>query len=169
MTKMISSCTAQNPFTNTPKHKCACTTFKCPTKSIITNFQSSTQNHHHCPKRELQKKSITMANHVFCGISTAFPLGEISFVRSIRYFYVFGISNIRFFFIRITSESSSESHQDHHQNHIRITSESHQNHIRITSESLTADILMVFLNDQQIMKFEQTADAIASIRNFEII
>ena len=65
MTKMNSSCATQNPFTNTLKHKFSCIDLKCHTKSIMINCQSAIQNHHHCPKRELIKKSTAIINHVF--------------------------------------------------------------------------------------------------------
>ena len=86
---MISSCDLQNYSSSTTFHKVSSIGFEGHTKSSTTNFFSSTQNHHCCPKGELTKNSIKMVNHVFYANSTAFPLWEISFVRSLHYFYVF--------------------------------------------------------------------------------
>ena len=89
MTKMISSYGVHNKFRNTPTPQFPSNNSKCLIKSTATNFLSAIQNHPRCPKRELLKKSIEMVNHVFYANSTAFPLWEISFVRSLQYFYVF--------------------------------------------------------------------------------
>ena len=86
---MILSCAFQNQVSSTKIYKHSCIGSKCTTNSAIINFQSNTQNHPCCPKRELVKKLIAMVNHVFQAISTAFPLCEISFVRCLDYFHVF--------------------------------------------------------------------------------
>ena len=89
MAKMISSGAFHNRFSSITIHITSCIGLKSLTKSRITNFPSTTQNHHCCPKRELPRKSIEMVNHLFYSISTAFPDREISFVRSLCYFHVF--------------------------------------------------------------------------------
>ena len=89
MTKMISRYVTHNQFTNTLTPQFPLANLKCLKKPPATNLQSSIQNHPRCPKRELFKKSIEMVNHLFYTNSTAFPLWEISFVRSLQYFDVF--------------------------------------------------------------------------------
>ena len=89
MTKMISSYVTHNQFRNTPTPQFPFPNSKFVKNPTATNFSSIIQNHHRCPKRELFKKCIEMVNHAFYTNSTAFPLWEISFVRSLQYFYVF--------------------------------------------------------------------------------
>ena len=89
MAKMISSCAFHNRFSSTTIHITSCIGLKSLTKSRITNFPSTTQNHHCCPKRELPRKSIEMVNHLFYSISTAFRDREISFVRCFVIFIFF--------------------------------------------------------------------------------
>ena len=89
MTQMISSYVTHNQCSNTPTPQFPFSNSKFVKTRITTNFQSTTQNHPSCPKRELVKKSIEIVNHVFYTNSTAFPLWEISSVRSLQYFYVF--------------------------------------------------------------------------------
>ena len=89
MTTIVSSYVTQSQFINQPTLKTSFIDFTCLQQSTNLNFQITTKYHPHCPKRILVKDSIKMVNHACNTISIPFPLWEISFVRSCRYFCIF--------------------------------------------------------------------------------